>query len=292
MHQILFTLGQRLKNVKPSGSVGLNATNVVDYLFGGEMRTVTNCLDAPDEPKTESEQRFLKLRCHIDLKTQHLADGVQDGLIETLEKKSPTLGTNAQYQRTSRIKTLPRNMIVQFVRFFWRKDTHSKAKIVKKVTFPDKLDVFPFCDEALQASLNNARNKLREHRDAKMGLSKVDAIKEQSSDSSSMDTTADDTPAASPLLPTDTSGMYELSGVVTHRGRLADSGHYVGWCRQAPGSEKWFKFDDDVVTEVGPEAIVDLNGSSSDWHMSYLCIYRRIDDMKELDAESSAPKKL
>ena len=53
------------------------------------------------------------------------------GLIETLEKKSPTLGTNAQYQRTSRIKTLPRNMIVQFVRFFWRKDTHSKAKIVK-----------------------------------------------------------------------------------------------------------------------------------------------------------------
>jgi hypothetical protein len=41
-------------------------------------------------------------------------------------------------------------------------------------------------------------------------------------------------------------GKYELAAVLTHKGRSADSGHYVAWCKQADG--KWVLFDDDELT--------------------------------------------
>lgn len=42
-------------------------------------------------------------------------------------------------------------------------------------------------------------------------------------------------------------GKYELVGVVTHKGRTADSGHYVAWVKQADGAT-WVCFDDDKLT--------------------------------------------
>ncbi len=41
-------------------------------------------------------------------------------------------------------------------------------------------------------------------------------------------------PAASSTNAVDT-GMYELAAVLTHKGRSADSGHYVAWVKQSPG---------------------------------------------------------
>jgi ubiquitin C-terminal hydrolase len=56
-----------------------------------------------------------------------------------------------------------------------------------------------------------------------------------------------------PRIPTDSSGFYELIGVVTHVGRLAESGHYIGWARQS--GDNWLKFDDSVVTPITTEDI-------------------------------------
>ena len=74
-------------------------------------------------------------------------------------------------------------------------------------------------------------------------------------------------------VPDDFSGIYELFGVVTHKGRDADSGHYIGWVRQAEGSDTWWRFDDDVVTEVLTAEIMALRGGG-DWHTAYLNFYR------------------
>lgn len=74
-------------------------------------------------------------------------------------------------------------------------------------------------------------------------------------------------------VPTDFSGTYELFGVVTHKGRDADSGHYIGWVRQAEGSDLWWKFDDDVVSEVRTVDVLALKGGG-DWHTAYLNFYR------------------
>jgi ubiquitin carboxyl-terminal hydrolase 14 len=54
------------------------------------------------------------------------------------------------------------------------------------------------------------------------------------------------------------SGLYELTGMVTHKGPSADSGHYIGWTRNdaagsyvASGEEEWFKFDGKCLTKLG-----------------------------------------
>ena len=44
------------------------------------------------------------------------------------------------------------------------------------------------------------------------------------------------------------SGWYNLKGVLTHKGRSIDSGHYIGWTKNG---DKWVKFDDDKVTFRG-----------------------------------------
>jgi ubiquitin carboxyl-terminal hydrolase 14 len=56
-------------------------------------------------------------------------------------------------------------------------------------------------------------------------------------------------------LPLGFTGQYELHAIVTHKGRSADSGHYMGWVRQAPGSQLWWCYNDDKVTETNTEAV-------------------------------------
>jgi ubiquitin carboxyl-terminal hydrolase 14 len=74
-------------------------------------------------------------------------------------------------------------------------------------------------------------------------------------------------------IPPSFKGQYELMGVVTHKGRSADSGHYIGWVRKEAGSSQWWKYDDDVVSEVTTADILNLKGGG-DWHTAYLNFYR------------------
>ena len=74
-------------------------------------------------------------------------------------------------------------------------------------------------------------------------------------------------------LPAGWTGNYELYSIVTHKGRDADSGHYIGWVRQSPGSEFWWKYDDEKVSEVRTEEIMTLKGGG-DKDMAYLVFYR------------------
>ncbi len=68
-------------------------------------------------------------------------------------------------------------------------------------------------------------------------------------------------------------GKYELNAVLTHKGRSADSGHYVAWVKQADG--KWVLFDDDTLSFKKDEDILALSGGG-DWHMAYLMLYRAV----------------
>ena len=75
-------------------------------------------------------------------------------------------------------------------------------------------------------------------------------------------------------------GQYELHSIVTHKGRSADSGHYIGWARQEPGSDYWWKYDDEVVTETTTEEVMKLKGGG-DRDIAYLMFYR-FKDFKSL----------
>lgn len=90
-----------------------------------------------------------------------------------------------------------------------------------------------------------------------------------------------------------TNGLYELVGIVTHKGAAAEAGHYISWVRKeddatdeaggratldkAPQQE-WYKFDDEKVSVVPREKIMTLDGGGED-SVAYILLYRskRID---------------
>ena len=70
-------------------------------------------------------------------------------------------------------------------------------------------------------------------------------------------------------------GRYDLVAVLTHKGRSADSGHYVAWARDETDQAKkrWLQYDDDDVIERTGEEVLALSGGG-DWHMAYLLLYK------------------
>lgn len=69
-------------------------------------------------------------------------------------------------------------------------------------------------------------------------------------------------------------GNYQLIGVVTHKGRSADGGHYIGWVHAS--GDDWLQCDDDIVTTVKTDDILALRGGG-DWHTAYICFYRKLE---------------
>ena len=65
-------------------------------------------------------------------------------------------------------------------------------------------------------------------------------------------------------------GRYDLVAVLTHKGRSADSGHYVAWVKQTDG--QWINFDDENLIQVKESDVLGLGGGG-DWHMANLLLY-------------------
>jgi ubiquitin carboxyl-terminal hydrolase 14 len=87
------------------------------------------------------------------------------------------------------------------------------------------------------------------------------------------------------------SGIYELRGVIAHRGASADSGHYTSFIKKAgkevadskaPGGKrmeedgKWWWFNDDKVSEVEYDRIEALSGGGES-DSALILLYRAID---------------
>ncbi|KIW09554.1 uncharacterized protein PV09_00427 [Verruconis gallopava] len=169
--QIVSQLRVKLKpNETAGGESTKNFQDVgfIDKYMAGKFATSMECDDpaakeAGEEP-VKGEDTFLKLNCHITGEINHLRDGLIAGLSEKIEKKSEVLGRDAVYTKTSRISRLPKYLTVHFMRFDWRKTTNKKAKIMRKVTFPQELDVVEFCSDDLKRLLIPVRDKIREIR--------------------------------------------------------------------------------------------------------------------------------
>lgn len=165
--QIVMQLRSKL-TVKDTREENAADISFVDKYLSGQFESVTEC-DDPEvkevgEQPIESSDVFYKLDCHIGKETNHLTDGIMAGLEEKIEKNSPTLDRNAIYTKRSRVARLPRYLTVHFVRFFWKRETQKKAKIMRKVTFPAELDIVEFCTDELRKQLIPIRDKVREIR--------------------------------------------------------------------------------------------------------------------------------
>lgn len=165
--QILAQLRQKLM-VKEGEGESAEEVSFIDKYLAGNFDSTTECDDPSakqvGEQPTQSSDVFYKLDCHIGKETNHLYDGIMDGLEEKIEKNSPTLDRNAIYTKRSRVSRLPKYLTVHFVRFFWKRETQKKAKIMRKVAFPAELDAVDFCTDELKDQLVPVRNKLRDVR--------------------------------------------------------------------------------------------------------------------------------
>ncbi|KAF2203857.1 cysteine proteinase [Delitschia confertaspora ATCC 74209] len=166
--QIVSQLRQKLKIKDQSEADKAKDISFIDKYMSGTFETVMEC-DEPaakeggEEPIRGSEQ-FFKLNCHIKVDTNHLRDGLLAGLKEQIEKRSEVLGRDAVYTKTSRISRLPKYLPVHFIRFDYRRSTNKKAKIMRKVTFPQELDAVEYCTDDLKKLLIPVRDKIRDIR--------------------------------------------------------------------------------------------------------------------------------
>jgi ubiquitin carboxyl-terminal hydrolase 14 len=258
----------------------------VERLFQGEMVTSYSCTETDE--KLEKPETFMKLSCNIGSTTSFLLEGLRESLKEDITKRSEKLGRDAKWVKLSRVAHLPYAVTVQFVRFFWgstssavNKESIAK-KIVRPVEFPMVLDLFDFCTDDLKKQLEQKRKQISEEEEEKMkkraeeiksGLVDKEKEKQRKKQETEEKKKQEDLIAEDPSRWVNNTGRYELCGVVTHKGRAADSGHYIGWVKDA--SDRWVKFDDETVSIVNEEEIKKLSGKGGgDWHIAYLCMYR------------------
>ncbi|KAF5453038.1 hypothetical protein F2P56_027985 [Juglans regia] len=273
--QILYTLSQSLKSTDSS-----EIPHTVKALFGIELVSRVYCQESGEE-SSETESVY-SLKCHISHEVNHLHEGLKHGLKSELEKASPSLRRSAIYLKESRINGLPRYLTIQFVRFFWKRESNQKAKILRKVDYPLELDVYDLCSDDLRKKLEAPRKVLRDEEGKKLGLkaskdaagSKGD-VKMSDAEGSSNGSGEPSMTASQEGRPSDSethlTGIYDLVAVLTHKGRSADSGHYVAWVKQESG--KWIEYDDDNPIAQREEDITKLSGGG-DWHMAYICMYK------------------
>lgn len=278
--------------------------------------------DDPIEPPVISYDLHRKLVCNIQggsdtnaqVNISHVAEGIQLALSGKITKHSDVLGRDASWTRTQRIARLPPIVAVQFGRFYWKETPDSrdhqgvKCKVMKPVAFNNELDLYEFCtpeiqkilkisrDKAAAAEEDRINKKLKGHLEVKNGVDPMETEEtKDAEDTEEMDedlkaalamSMEENVPPVGPGLPSKFQGVYELFAVVTHKGRDADGGHYVGWVKADHTSgevkkigdtdevnEDWFVFDDDEVSPCKTEDVLKLKGGG-DWHMSYLNFYR------------------
>lgn len=248
----------------------------------------------------------------------HIMEGIQLSLNGKVEKHSDVLGRDAIWTRSQRISRLPPVLAVQFGRFFWKETPDSqdhtgvKCKVMKPVAFNGTLDIYDFCSEKIQKVLKAARDKALAAEEDEIAKKLTGAAggtkegeKEETSEKMEVEAeeededmkaalamsmaadedTKDENVIIGPGLPEEFQGKYELFAVVTHKGRDADGGHYMGWVKanNQSNSQKiadtdednddWFVFDDDEVSPCDTESVLKLKGGG-DWHMSYINFYR------------------
>ncbi|KAJ1390970.1 Ubiquitin-like domain superfamily [Sesbania bispinosa] len=230
--QLLYTLSQSLRS---SGSS--ENPDALKALFGIELISRIHCQESNEE-SSETESVY-SLKCHISQEVNHLHEGLKHVL------------SLVAYEGDG----LDRIGMGQF------------SKENYKVDYPLELDVYDLCSDDLRKTLEAPRQILRNEEGKRLGLkvnekSKENDVKMSNAEGSS---NGGGEPSVAPMeegeKETQMTGIYDLVAVLTHKGRSADSGHYVGWVKQENG--KWIEFDDDNPKPKLEEDITRLSGGDS-----------------------------
>ncbi|KAG0667926.1 deubiquitinating enzyme, partial [Maudiozyma exigua] len=257
--------------------------------FRIQFRTTTTDTANANDVTVKEDESDIKLQCHISGNTNFLKAGLIDSLNEKIEKRSDITNANSVYSVHKEIIRLPKLLMVQYVRFFWKRSTGKKSKILRKVVFPFQLDVTDMLESKYQKEKIEVREKLREvekeknekERELKkrklsgksneelegsidtvmtpreefetkkaLEESQVDFWKDEYKKQFPDNLTAGENP----------SSVYNLIGIITHQGANSESGHYQAFMKDEKDDNVWYKFNDDKVSIVEKEKIEMLAG--------------------------------
>ncbi|XP_063972812.1 ubiquitin carboxyl-terminal hydrolase 14 isoform X2 [Diachasmimorpha longicaudata] len=245
-------------------------SSIIEQYFGGTFDTELKCVETEDEEPTKGKEDFLQLSCFISNDLKYMHSGLKNKLQEQLTKMSSTLGRDAVYTKTSKISRLPAYLTIQFVRFFYKENRATNAKILKDVKFPMEFDAYDLCTPELQAKLLPMREKFKALEDKKVEEAQRMRDKKEKGQNEPEENMKTESFCFPEDLGSNNSGYYRLQAVLTHRGRSSNSGHYVAWVRQKGNS--WIKCDDETVSVVSNEEILKLSGGG-EWHCAYVLLY-------------------
>lgn len=288
-------------------------SNKIDDMFAYTMKSKLKCLESDDEAPTETEESQRMLLCHLGTQQEpvsHIHQGIQLSLKEHVEKNSPVLGRNAQYEKSSAISTTPNCLIVQFARFGykgkneWAGTDAAKVKLVRKIAFGPTLDIFDLMTEEKKTELRAGRLRKKELEDLEIERKRLETKKGPSA-ASDGDVEMTDAGAAPMDVETEMmdTGYYQLVAILSHKGRTADGGHYVGWGLHKKAEDekglkddRWICFDDDTVTYTYWKEMcgqgTELQGGKADTQMAYLCFYQKVQVPKSKPGEELLQKKM
>ncbi|CAI4061070.1 hypothetical protein SKDZ_06G0800 [Saccharomyces kudriavzevii ZP591] len=250
--------------------------------FRIQFKTTIKDTANEDDVTVKENESDSKLQCHISSTTNFMRNGLLEGLTEKIEKRSDLTDANSIYNVEKKISRLPKFLTVQYVRFFWKRSTNKKSKILRKVVFPFQLDVADMLTPEYASEKIKVRDELRKVEKEKN--EKEREIKRRKFDSSSSEDIITpkeqyDTQVALDESEKDQwleeykkhfpenlekgenpSCVYNLIGVITHQGANSESGHYQAFIRDELDENKWYKFNDDKVSVVEKEKIESLAG--------------------------------
>jgi len=244
----------------------------VNKHFGIEYAITSTNDENPEEAPTVSTEKGLQLACHIKKGVGFLNASLKEAYTASMVKNSASLNRDAQYTRKTNISRLPAYVAVNFVRFFFKKASQEQCKIGREMKFSNDLDLMDFVTPELRVKLTPARNEFEDFRNSEIEK-EVENKKHAAVDSEKEK--VEYLPSSFPEDEgSNNSGYYELVAVLTHKGRTANSGHYVAWTRYDDNEDNWACFDDDKVTQHKLDRVLKLSGESgADSDTAYMLIY-------------------
>lgn len=233
-----------------------------------------------DDVTVREDESDMKLQCHISGTTNFMKNGLIESLNEKIEKRSDITGLNSTYAVQKQITKLPKYLTVQYVRFFWKRSSGKKSKILRKVVFPFQLDVADLLTPEYANEKIKVREELREVEKAKNEKER-EAKKRKVEQTDVVMTPKEEYETKKALEESEReywlnefkkrfpsnlaagenpSSVYDLIGVITHQGANSESGHYQAFIRDESDENKWYKFNDDKVSPIEKEKIEALAG--------------------------------
>lgn len=256
----------------------------VSDMFSLRFKVTIKDTNNEDDVKVKENESDLKLQCHISGTTNFMKSGLQESLKEVIEKRSEFTGVNSKYSVQKEITKLPEFLTVQYVRFFWKKSTGKKSKILRKVVFPFQLDVADMLTKEYSGEKIKVREELRivdkekaekERENKKRKLNGLDSEgdvvmtpkereeTEKALQDSEKEYWSEEFKKHFPKnleAGENPSSVYNLIGIITHQGANSESGHYQAFIRDENDEDKWYKYNDDKVTIIDKEKVESLAG--------------------------------